>query len=478
MTRRLAGVFLGLTAVPLVLVGVPYAAGSARARTQELLLDRSADAARLARLAAPAFARDAVLTLAPEVRAYGGLYDVRVEVYDRESRLLLASDRSPAPRAPRAALGQALVGRRVAAAPSVLPWRRASVVVAEPVLRGTEVAGAVVTVSPTARLRREVLLSWLLVLAAGAASLATAALATVPLSRWILRPVRRLDDAVHALTEGDLDAHAEAGDGPPELRRLVASFNRMAEALQTSSRQQRALVADASHQLRNPLAALRLRVDALEPAVVPQARADHRLAVEELDRLARVLDDTLALARAQDGTGEAVAVDAYRCAQGRLRVWSDTAAASDTVLLLEGDGPAWALATPGALEQVLDALLHNAVRAAPGGTVTVTTGRDGARVLVVVADDGPGLSAEQRAAAVRRFWRGPDQQNAPGSGLGLSICATLVARTGGTLVLQPAVPTGLEVVVALPPVALPPVALPAGPPTVPTEEPALSRPRA
>ena len=158
------------------------------------------------------------------------------------------------------------------------------------------------------------------------AALGLAALLTVPLSRWVLRPVRRLDDAVHTLTDGDLTARAEPGQGPPELRRLVADFNRMAEALRASSAQQRALVADASHQLRNPLAALRLRVDALESVLVPGGREDHRLAVGELERLTRVLDDTLALARAQDGADEPVAVDVRECARDRLRAWSAAAA--------------------------------------------------------------------------------------------------------------------------------------------------------
>jgi signal transduction histidine kinase len=450
VTRRLTGVFLALVGTVLVLVAVPLAGGWASTQTSSLLLDRTADTARLARLAAPALARDAVDVLEPELRAYTGLYGVTVEVYDRDGVLLLTGSGDRSGRAPADALERALAGRRWASSPAVRPWGPRSVAVAEPVLRGTEVAGAVVTVSPTGRLRADVLTAWVLLLLGSLAVLVVAAVVTVPLSRWILRPVRRLDDAVHTLTDGDLTAHVDTHDGPPELRRLLSSFNAMAAALRTSMTQQRALVADASHQLRNPLAALRLRVDALEDAVAPQSRQDHRLAVEELERLTRVLDDTLALARAQDGDDDHSAVDVLDCVLGRLQVWSSTAVHDDTVLLLEDEGSGWVLTPPGALPQVLDALLHNALRFARGGTVTVRVSASGPDVEVRVRDDGPGLTAEQCALATRRFWRGPDQQNVPGSGLGLSIAATLVERCDGELQATPAVPTGLDVRVRLP----------------------------
>lgn len=451
MTRRLTTVFLGLLAVLLVLVGVPLATGYAQAQTQTLLLDRSGDAARLSRLAAPAFARGAVSTLEPEVRSYGELYGIQVEVYDRDGTLLLASDGGAGLPAADGALASALAGQRSAGSPPVRPWKPSAVTVAEPVLRGTDVAGAVVTVSPTDRVRSDVLLAWLLLAVGGATALAVAAVLVVPLSRWILRPVHQLDGAVHTLAGGDLTARADAGHGPPELRRLIAAFNHMAEALRASSAQQRALVADASHQLRNPLTALRLRVEALEPVVAPQGAGDHRMAVEEIERLTRVLDDTLALARAQDGSDEPVAADLVACVRDRLDTWSDVAVQGDTVVLLEAEDSGWVLAPPGALELLLDALLHNALRFARGGTVVVHVERVRAGTVELrIVDDGPGMTPEQCEAATRRFWRGPDQQNVPGSGLGLAIASTLVHRSGGRLDVEPASPRGLQVRVALP----------------------------
>ena len=451
MRRRLIALFLGLVAAVLLAVEVPLAASHAQARTSELLIDRTGDTARLARLAASALARDAVTTLEPELRAYGELYGVLVQVHGPDGELLLSS----APDGPQAAVGdslaQALAGRRSSPPPTVLPWRTSPVAVAEPVLRGSEVAGAVVTVSPTDRVVHEVVTYWALLAGAGLLALGLVALATWPLSRWILRPVHRLDDAVHTLTTGDLDARAEVGAGPPELRRLIADFNRMAEAIRTSSAQQRALVADVSHRLRNPLTALQLRVDALEAGLVPDARADHRLAMAEIERLTQVLDDTLAMARAEGDSSPLTAIDVRECVRGRLQMWSDAAAAGGTEMLLTGAGSGWVLAPRGALDQVLDAVLHNALRFTPGGTVVVEVELTGeAEVEVRVVDDGPGLTPEQCAAATRRFWRAPDQQNVPGSGLGLAIASALTEGCGGQLSVSPARPHGLCVVVRLP----------------------------
>ncbi len=444
-------VFLGLVTAVLVTVEVPLAASYAAARTQELFLDRSGDAARLARLAAPALARDAVDTLGPELRAYGELYGVVAEVRGPDGELLLGSAPGAAPAPAADALTHALVGRRSAPPETVLPWRAGPVTVAEPVLRGAEVAGAVVTTSPAGALVEDVVAYWAGLVVVGLGVLLVVGLATAPVTGWILRPVHRLDDAVHVLTAGDLTARAEVGDGPPELRRLVADFNSMAEALRASDDQMRALVADASHQLRNPLTALQLRIDALAARLLPEGREDHRLAVEEVERLTRVLDDTLALSRAQEDPGATVAVDVRECARDRLRMWSDAAAAVGTTMELVGDRPCWVLAPAGALEQVLDAVLDNALRLAPGGTVTVAVEPvDATSVELRVTDDGPGLTAEQCVAAVRRFWRGPDQQNVPGSGLGLAIASTLVQRCGGRLAVVPARPSGLQVVVRLP----------------------------
>jgi signal transduction histidine kinase len=176
-------------------------------------------------------------------------------------------------------------------------------VLAEPVLVDTEVRGVAVTISPTDALRAEELRVWSLVVAAGLAALGMGVVVALPIVRWILRPVRRLDEgtgrvAAAVLAGADPEPVAD-GSGPPELRRLSVSFDRMTETVAQAYGAQRAFVADASHQLRNPLTALRLRLSNLDGHVDAAAAEDHAAALEEAERLSTLLDGLLALARAE-----------------------------------------------------------------------------------------------------------------------------------------------------------------------------------
>ena len=143
------------------------------------------------------------------------------------------------------------------------------------------------------------------------------------LAGWVLRPVTELDAVTHEIAEGDRGARVQHRLGPPELRRLAASFNHMADAVSDVMDRQRAFVAHASHQLRNPLTALRLRVEELGPSLTdPDGRAEHRLALEETDRLALVLDALLTLARAEREENQRVTVDAAAVAASRVAAWA------------------------------------------------------------------------------------------------------------------------------------------------------------
>ena len=148
-----------------------------------------------------------------------------------------------------------------------MPWDDAPLVIAEPVLVDGEVRGAVVTVSPTAALRERELETWALIAAAVLLALGLGVLVSLPVVRWILHPVHRLDEGTGrvaaAVLAGGAAAPVADDSGPPELRRLSASFDRMAETVTGALAAQRAFVADASHQLRNPLTALRLRLSNL-----------------------------------------------------------------------------------------------------------------------------------------------------------------------------------------------------------------------
>jgi two-component system, OmpR family, sensor kinase len=321
-----------------------------------------------------------------------------------------------------------------------------AVVAAAPVVLEGQVGGAAVTVLPSrdadVRVR-----GTLLVLAALSAGLLTVAvLAGRSLARTIVRPLAELDTVASRLAAGDLDARAPTELGPPELRRLAVTLNRSADRTQEALAQQRRFVADASHQLRTPLTGLRLRLEAAEVAAGdPGGRLS--AAVAEVDRLTQLVGDLLLLARSEAATAPdpgGALVDAVAVADDRVATWALVGQDQDVEVVgeLPEDGPVEVTAPPGALEQVLDNLLANALRAAPAGSrVEVIVRRDGDRVHLEVGDRGPGMTEEQRDRAFDRFWRAPDA-GAGGSGLGLAIVRELVRAAGGEVVLLARDPGG------------------------------------
>jgi signal transduction histidine kinase len=226
----------------------------------------------------------------------------------------------------------------------------------------------------------------------------------------------------------------------------------MAEALSRNLEQQRAFVSYASHQLRTPLAALRLRVENLAPHLSTDGASDLDSAIEETARLGRILDGLLALVRAEERDRHLTVVDCGRVATERVTAWRDAVPPGIRVRR-RGASHAGALAAADGVGQVLDALIDNAVKfAGPRATVTVTVARPSSSgdVRVDVSDDGPGIPDEELALATQRFWRSPSHQNIDGTGLGLTIAHVIAEASGGRLELLPARPRGLIARLVLP----------------------------
>ena len=158
---------------------------------------------------------------------------------------------------------------------------------AEPIGPPGDVAGVVLTISPTGGQRASILTGWAVLGGATVLVLLVVGASADPLTRWMMRPVADLDAAANALAAGRLGQRARVMSGPAELRRLSESFNTMAERLDTIIERQRTFVSYASHQLRTPLATLRIRADSLARTVTDTDRADHELLAEEIDRLIR-----------------------------------------------------------------------------------------------------------------------------------------------------------------------------------------------
>jgi len=451
MRRRLLVTVLVLVAMVLVGLGVPLAISDARTATQRQFTDRLADTVRFASLSQrPIIDGDPVMLLS-EMRRYDEVYGIGVELVGRDGQSVAVSR-------PRLYLGDsdrvrvALAGRGSEPYPVLMPWDTDPMVLAEPVLVDGEVRGAVATVSPTEGLRRRLGTKWLVLLVAGLVALVLSVGAALPLVRWIMRPVQRLDNglaraAAAVLSGGPAEPVAD-GRGPPELRRLAVSFDAMVGTVSQSMAAQRAFVADASHQLRNPLTALRLRLDNLDPGPDPE---QHHAALEEAERLGELLDGLLALARAERPVTEVSVVVLDDVLTDRIEAWRVLAEHLDLRLVRSGPGGLRGLAPTGTVEAVLDALLDNAVKfSLAGAEILVGTGTSDTDVVFEVRDHGPGLSTEELERATDRFWRSPAHHNLEGSGLGLAIAASMLRRCGGDLTLELPDGGGLRVVVRLP----------------------------
>ncbi|MEU4766831.1 HAMP domain-containing sensor histidine kinase [Actinosynnema sp. NPDC023794] len=436
MRRRLLLVLLLFSAAAVAAFAVPLLSSTAAERTQRFVLTRTGDLDRFAALAQQAETTGDKAALEDEVAAYVELYGEPVVVVDaRRQPVAQAGLTSDDPALARV-LDAALRNQPASSVPTLKPWSSGHVVFARPVGTGTRVAGAVVLRASVDRAAADVTTRWLLVLGGALAAAVISILLVLAVTRWLLKPLAELAIGVRAVAEGERRAHVAGSSGPPEVRELSESFNRMSDAVTEAADQQRRLIADASHQLRNPMAALRLRMDTLSGQVKPEGVRAYTAGVAEIERLESLLDGLLALASAESAATEVAAggrepelADVGAVAVDRAGFWQvplpRTPALAVLVRCPESD-----------LAQVLDVLLDNAVKY--GGAVRVSLGADRAAGVgwVEVHDDGPGLSEEELALATSRFWRGRSGQ--PGTGLGLAIADQLVKARHGVLRLSSA----------------------------------------
>lgn len=458
MRTRLLPLLIVLMAGVLLALGFPLAVSLAAAQQQRVVVDRIDDTVRFAALAqfvteGPDGTEQRRATLQEQLDRYYDTYGIRAGVFYRERDSMARAPHDlvlPAEGVGREAFDEALTGRRSEDPPQVWPWQRgARLVVASPVVRDGDVVAVVFTDSPTGQLRSEVLRGWLLLAAGECAAMLLAVGAAFRLTGWVLRPVRVLDAATHDIATGRMNSRVAAAGGPPELRRLARSFNEMADNVEEVLEQQRAFVADASHQLRNPLAALLLRIELLA-LELPEGNAEIASVRTEGKRLAQVLDDLLDLALAEHAAADLQLTDIGALAAERVAAWRPLA--EEKGVGLTGDtGPVTAWADPIALSSALDAVIDNALKFTPGGeSVTVSVASNGDTSTVVVTDGGPGLTDEELARIGDRFWRSGRHQNVKGSGLGLSISRALLTAGGGSIAYAHHEPHGLRVTVSLP----------------------------
>jgi signal transduction histidine kinase len=454
VTLRLLLGYLGVTLFVLVALEVPLGVQNARTERRDLGAKVAHDATVVA-----ADAEDAVQTGSRvQVSAVARLaYDyalrsgARVVIVDRRGYALVDTSARVAGTesfASRPEIRSALLGNYPSGVRRSATLNTQLLYVAVPIASGGRVHGAVRITYPLSTVNARITRYWLLLAAVAATVLAAAAVVGIALARFVVRPLRGLETAAASVGEGNLDARAPESAGPPEVRSLAAAFNETVAKLEQLLRSQSEFVADASHQLRTPLTALRLRLESLEQSEGDDRRRDLDAALREVDRLAQTVDGLLALARADAGAAPAERIDAGAVVRERIETWRRPADERGVALVGRADGSAPVLASPNRLGQVLDNLIANALEQSPAGTSVAVGIRSAAPwVELHVTDEGPGMTAEQRSRAFDRFWRaGPG-----GSGLGLAIVRRLVEADEGEVELAAAPGGGLDAIVRLHP---------------------------
>ena len=254
---------------------------------------------------------------------------------------------------------------------------------------------------------------------------------------WALRPLAWLRSDVQARSPEDMTPISSRRI-PADVQPLVEAINFHIERNREQTAANQRFVDDASHQLRTPLATLTTQVGFALRETNPARQREALLAIRtQLDETVRQTNQMLALARAESAGLAPEPMDACALAEQLTRQWWLEAREHGLDLGFEADTPSLpVMMQPALLKEALSNLLHNAIRYTPrGGEVTVRVARDGARGLITVIDNGPGLPPAELAQAGERFFRGSNVSQS-GSGLGLAITRSIVQRHGGALHLD------------------------------------------
>jgi signal transduction histidine kinase len=338
----------------------------------------------------------------------------RLGIYDRSGKRIVGTG---PPTGDALVLGALRAGRPADAE------QNGQLVAAVPILNAERVTGALRAARSDTALERRVRNAWLGIGGLALGVLLLAVLAAVAVGRRLAKPLEQLAGSARQLGEGNFSARTD--------RAGVAELDAVGEALESTARRlgemvtrERAFSADASHQLRTPLAALRLELEAME--LEPDS-PDMHAALREVDRLQTTIETLLAVAR--DAPRPRSPVDLRPALAEGQRDWHGALAAQSRPLHMniEAPDPA-ALAAPEVVREILGVLLSNAFEHG-AGAVTVTVRETGDWLAIDVSDEGPGIAGSEEQAFARRTGTGD------GSGIGLALARSLAHAEGGRLSL-------------------------------------------
>ena len=287
------------------------------------------------------------------------------------------------------------------------------------------------------------------------AAAVVAAMVAVPLSRRIIRPLRRVTDTAHLVGLGDPSARVGHHDAPGELGELARAFDDMADRLEATDTARRNVVTDLAHELRTPLTILQGNCEEIIDGI----------AEPTLERFVHMHDDLLRLRRLVDDLNTLADADAARTEQGLRQEPCDLAeiaadVAGDLAAVIDAHqheltlalSPARTAGDPARLHQIVTNLLTNAIKYTPtGGHLEIRTSTDdtGRTVNLSVSDNGPGIDPADRPHVFERFYRATSSRTTAGTGIGLAVVDQLVRAHDGTVSIVDS-PKGTTIEVELP----------------------------
>ena len=409
------------------------------------------------------------------VRSYAHSVEARITVLDLAFRVLVSSDETVPAR-----VAQAYPEMAAARLDRTLQdirwdeWRQeVRLFVAAPLRQEDgQFEGVVQLSTPIAPLRREIRQTWMRLLTAGGIILAVTSMVSLVLASQVTEPIRHLTAVTDAMAGGMLDQRVTPA-GPDEIARLGRTFNRMAEYVRGMMARQQAFVAHAAHELRSPLASLRLRIEMVQRhgpthPELTQRYLDHM--EYDVDHLRRLVDHLLALSSLDEGVVPSlVPLDVAPILYELADELTPLAQAAGVRLCV--DVPAHlpaVLANADAIRMIVRNLLDNAIKYTPGGglvTLQATTvdpphgpahaiARDSrpSTLLMHVIDTGPGIPADHLPYIFERFYRVDKARSRRqgGAGLGLALVRAITEAHGGSVSVESTVDGGSIFTVHLP----------------------------
>ena len=452
MTRRLLAGYLGITVFVLLALEIPLGIQNQRSERHDVTVKVEHDAVAMASLAEDAVqspTQAQLRAVATRAYAYATSRGARVVIVDARGRALIdtsarvegAEDFRSRPEIAKALKGSVATGTRYSST-----LKQHLLYVAVPIASGGRVHGAARITYPTSAVDARIVRYWLLLALVAGLVLAAAAVLGFATARVLTKPLRLLEQAAAEVGAGNLDARAPESEGAAEVRSLATVFNETVAKLAQLLRAQEEFVADASHELRTPLTALQLRLESLERAVAEDGRTDLDAALREVGRLSEMVESLLALARADAAPSQPL--DAAAIAAERVAAWQALAHEREVSLVAQLNGGGPARGAPQRIAQILDNFLANAIEASPQGSTVTVLARDAPEALeLVVRDQGPGLSPQERERAFDRFWRAG--RSGEGSGIGLAVVRKLALADDASVALEEAPGGGIDAVLRL-----------------------------